>query len=310
VGRANGSPDRVVVVQPASDSTDHLAAREGLGVYCAGMVQHEQTSAPEGAERLVDMGGRHLAMVCAGSGRPAVVLESGLDIGVGLPSAGWAAVQDAVAGVTHVCRYDRAGLGRSDPIPPPRTGAQMVEDLRSLLQAAGEEPPYVLVGHSMGGMVVRLYAYLHPDEVRGVVLVDSSHQDQFERIGSLLPPALQGASAQYLAFRRVWAEGGWRDPTGNREGVDFPAMQQELNAVTTLGDLPVRLLVSGEMLRLVPDPAVSRRLHEQILEMQQELARLSTRSELSVLEDSGHFIHQDQPEAVIEAIRDMVALTR
>jgi pimeloyl-ACP methyl ester carboxylesterase len=186
----------------------------------------------------------------------------------------------------------------------------MVADLRSLLQAAGVEPPYVLVGHSMGGMVVRLYAHLHPEEVRGLVLVDSSHQDQFERIGSLLPPTFQDAPEQFLGFRRFWAEGGWRDPTGNREGVDFPAMQQELNAVSSLGDLPARLLVSGEFLRLVPDRELARRLHEQMLEMQQELARLSTRSELSVLEDSGHFIHHDQPHAVIDAIRHMVALAR
>jgi pimeloyl-ACP methyl ester carboxylesterase len=281
-----------------------------VGVYRAGMVQHEQTSTRESAEQLVDIGGRRLAITCAGSGRPAVMLESGLDIGVGLPSAGWAPVQHAVAAVTHVCRYDRAGLGRSDPVPRPRTGAQMVEDLHSLLQAARVETPYVLVGHSMGGMVVRLYTHLHPEEVRGLVLVDSSHQDQFERVGPLLPPPFQGAPEQFLGFRRFWAEGGWRDPTGNREGVDFRAMQQELNTVSSLGDLPVRLLVSGEFLRLVPDREVARRLHEQILEMQQELARLSTRSELSVLEASGHFIHQDQPQAVIQAISDMVALTR
>jgi pimeloyl-ACP methyl ester carboxylesterase len=274
------------------------------------MVQHDQTSTREGAEQLVDIGGRRLAITCAGSGRPAVVLEGGLDIGVGLPSAGWAMVQDAVAALTHVCRYDRAGLGRSDPAPPPRTGAQMVADLRSMLRAAGVESPYVLVGHSMGGMVVRLYAHLYPDEVGGLVLVDSSHQDQFERIGSLLPPPYPGAPEEFLGFRRFWAEGGWRDPTRNREGVDFPAMQQELNAISSLGDLPVRVLVSGEFLRLVPDRELARRLHEQMVEMQQELARLSTRSELTVVENSGHFIHLDQPQVVIDAIRDMVSLAR
>jgi pimeloyl-ACP methyl ester carboxylesterase len=172
------------------------------------------------------------------------------------------------------------------------------------------EPPYVLVGHSMGGMVVLLYAHLHPEEVRGLVLVDASHQDQFERIGPLLPPAFQGAPEAFLAFRRIWAEDGWRDPIGNPEGVDLPAMQQEMHGIRSLGDLPVRLLVAGDFLRLVPEREVARRLHEQKLELQQELARLSTRSQLSVLEDSSHFIIYDQPQAVVDAVRDVVALPR
>jgi len=186
----------------------------------------------------------------------------------------------------------------------------MVADLRNLLQAAGVEPPYVLVGHSMGGMVVRLYAHLHPREVRGLVLVDASHQDQFERIGPLLPPAFQGAPEQFLVFRNIWAEGGWRDPTGNPEGVDLPAMQQEMHGISSLGDLPMRLLVAGDLLRLVPDREVGRRLHEQKLELQHDLARLSTRSQLRVLEESSHFIQHDQPQAVIDAVRDVVALVR
>jgi pimeloyl-ACP methyl ester carboxylesterase len=186
----------------------------------------------------------------------------------------------------------------------------MVADLRNLLQAAGVEPPYVLVGHSMGGMVVRLYAHLHPEEVRGLVLVDASHQDQFDRIGPLLPPAFQGAPEEFLAFRRIWAEGAWRDPTGNPEGVDLPAMQQEMHGIRSLGDLPLRLLVAGDLLRLVPDHEVARRLHDQKLELQQDLARLSTHSQLSVLEDSSHFIIYDQPQAVIDAICDLLAVAR
>src|SRR5262249_27751526 len=154
-------------------------------------------------ERLVDIGGRRLAMVCAGSGQPVVVLESGL----GAPSEGWVPVQDALAAETRVCRYDRAGRGRRDPAPTPRTARGMVADLRSLLHADGMDPPYVLVGHSVGGMNARLYAHVHPEEVAGLILVDSTHQDQFDRIGPLLPPPFDGASEQLLAARKVWTEG-------------------------------------------------------------------------------------------------------
>ena len=87
-------------------------------------------------------------------------------------------------------------------------------------------------------------------------------------------------------------------------------MQQEMHGIRSLGDLPVRLLVAGDLLRLVPEREVGRRLHKQKLELRQELARLSTRSQLSVLEDSSHFIISDQPQAVIDAVRDVVALAR
>src|SRR3712207_6248300 len=122
-------------------------------------------------------------------------------MGLGAPSEYWAPVQQEIAGLTRVCRFDRAGRGKSDPAPTtPRTCADMVADLRALLHNAGIPAPYVLVGNSLGGMNARLYAYEHPEEVAGLVLVDGSHQEQFARIRSEEHTS-ELQSRQYLVCR-------------------------------------------------------------------------------------------------------------
>ena len=127
--------------------------------------------------RAVDIGGRSLNIDCAGSGSPAVILESG---GGGYGGYGWRMVQAEVAKFTTVCWYDRAGEGWSDPAPTARSSATIVHDLQELLQHAPVAGPYVLVGHSIGGEYVRIFTAKFPAEVAGVVLVDSSHPDQRE----------------------------------------------------------------------------------------------------------------------------------
>jgi pimeloyl-ACP methyl ester carboxylesterase len=111
----------------------------------------------------------------SGAGGPVVVLEAG----IAASSLSWSLVQPEVARFTRVLSYDRAGLGWSYPSSAPRTCAQSVEELRALLQAAHLPPPYVLVGHSFGGCVVRLYASRYPDEVAGLILVDALHPDEW-----------------------------------------------------------------------------------------------------------------------------------
>lgn len=101
--------------------------------------------------------------------------------GNGQPGLTWAAVQPEVARFARVCTYDRAGLGWSEPSPKPRTAGNTVAELHTLLGRAGVEPPYVLVGHSMGGGLVRLYAHEHPDQVVGLALVDPLHEEQEQR---------------------------------------------------------------------------------------------------------------------------------
>ena len=127
--------------------------------------------------RRFDVGGYRMHIDCAGEGSPTVILESGL----GDTFASWRKVQPQIAKFTRVCSYDRAGLGYSDSSPQPRTSKVIAGELHALLHAAGIAPPYVLVGHSMGGFDVRLFASLFRNEVAGIVLVDASHPDQENR---------------------------------------------------------------------------------------------------------------------------------
>src|SRR5215212_7284503 len=144
-----------------------------------------QAIATELAERaypppgeMVDVGGYSLHIICVGQGSPTVVLDSGL----GDFSAAWVRVQPEVSGTTRVCAYDRAGMGWSEMGPEPRDAKQITSELHTLLTKAGIEGPYVLVGHSLGGMYMQTYAARYPEEVAGVALIDSSTEpDQFSR---------------------------------------------------------------------------------------------------------------------------------
>jgi pimeloyl-ACP methyl ester carboxylesterase len=150
-------------------------------------------------QRMVEVEpGRRLNLVCMGKARrgvPTVVFE----IGVGDPAGDWSRVQPEVARSTRTCSYDRAGIGFSDPLTGDGSSAGAVADLRRLLAAAHIAPPYVLVGQSSGGMSVRLFYYLHPDEVAGLVLVDPSHEEQDESFRML--SVKQRTRADWVAQR-------------------------------------------------------------------------------------------------------------
>jgi len=135
------------------------------------------------AQRLVDVGGRRMNIICSGSGSPTVILEAGL----GDDATVWRQVQPAIARRTRVCSSDRAGMGFSDPAATSRDAAAVVRDLHALLRGAGISPPYVLVGHSIGGLYVRLFADRYPKDVAGLVLVDPTSEYEEEQMPKVLP---------------------------------------------------------------------------------------------------------------------------
>jgi pimeloyl-ACP methyl ester carboxylesterase len=252
--------------------------------------------------RSIDMGGRRLVVTEAGCGSPSVVLETGL----GAESEEWAAVQRAIAPLTRVCRYDRAARGASDPAPKPRSVASLVDDLRTVLQGADVAPPYVLVGHSFGGLLVRLFAHRHPTLVAGLVLVDAMHEDQFDVFGALFPPPQAGEPAGLSSTREFWTR-GWRDWHSTQEGIDLVRCCAQARAIDSLGDLPLHVLSAGTFLNqpLIPE-AVRPRLQVLWDQLQQRLGRLSTRSTHTDLAGCGHFLQREAPQQVAAAIADMV----
>ena len=226
---------------------------------------------------LVDVGGHSLHINCVGEGSPTVILESGS----GANSVDWANIQPEVANTTRVCAYDRAGSGWSEPSPEPRDPQQIAGELHTLLGNAGIDGPYVLVGHSFGGLYVRMYAELYPNEVEGMVLVDSSHPEQSARTAEA-QAASEASSAEEL---RATPE----------------TSAQVLLSTQSLGDKPLSVITAGEQ-----EPIW--------LELQEELAALSSDSVHRVVEGATHeSLLNDQRDAqvssmsileVVEAVRN------
>jgi pimeloyl-ACP methyl ester carboxylesterase len=153
------------------------------------------------AQRLVEIEpGRRINIYCTGSGFPAVVFDAGLTDATSV----WAFVQPAISARTRACSYDRAGVGFSDPATRPGSSGNIVEDMRHLLGQAGVSPPYILVGHSYGGMNVRLFAHLHPEDVQGLVLVDPTHEEWSEGFRKLDPrQSDEWGQAQVQRFQQL-----------------------------------------------------------------------------------------------------------
>ena len=265
------------------------------------------------------IGDHRLHLVCRGSGSPTVVFDAGL----GGSSLDWTLVQPEVALFTRACAYDRAGYAWSDPGPMPRDVKNIVTDLEQLLGSGSVAAPYVLVGHSLGGLVAQHFARQHPQRIAGLVLVDATHEDQFQRLQEALVPA---GSAHPRRWSLVTTLDSYDIPDGLPEEVKLVAgtfVARPQSIVVVRSELSYLRSAPGpvspaEGLPDVPLVVISHRLmtpsaftregqfEQTWMELQQELAALTRRSQHVIATTGDHNIHITEPETVIEAVRGVV----
>ncbi|WP_323120696.1 alpha/beta fold hydrolase [Burkholderia alba] len=239
-----------------------------------------------------------IAYVLSGAGEPTVVLETGL----GAESAEWRVVRAALARRYGVLSYDRPGRGRSDPPPAVRSAAGLADELRDLLRAVSAPGPYLLVGHSFGGLLVRTFAERYRADVCGLVLAESMHARQFDLFAGAFDDADVPESPERSRMRAFWT-GGWRDPEATPERIDLEASLRESAGFSSLGELPVTVVTANAFARSRLFPDASRgSLQARWDGLQHDLLRCSARAVHISVPASEHFVQRDAPQALVEAI--------
>ena len=274
--------------------------------------------------QMVSLGTHDIHLHCVGEGSPTVVFEADLDQ---YGSLSWNSVQGEIGKHTRACSYDRAGILWSEPGPRPRDGETITAELKTVLENAGEEGPYVLVGHAFGGAYIRIFAGKYPDDVSGMVLLESSHPEMLTRFSEYgvvpeipdknirplilflshlgspgrykgnvynLPPEIYDPVQAFLPESSM----AWFD-----EEVEAPTSLAQAGQYEYLGDFPLIVLATSR-----PSPSLGelgQELDDLWLEMQGELLSLSENSEIRIYE-GGHYPQIQSPELVIEAIQDVL----
>jgi pimeloyl-ACP methyl ester carboxylesterase len=244
----------------------------------------------------VDAGGHGLNLLIGGKRdgdkTPAVILEGGFGAGI----ASWTTVQAEIAKFAQVVSYDRAGLGQSEPGPKPRTAKQIALELHTALHSAGIKPPYILVGHSFGGPYIRVFAGMYPSEVAGLVLVDPS-QEAFDEWNRARPEwkANEAKRKEEQAAQLAKATQGVRD-----ESASVSASYEQARAAKVPPGIPVILLTA------MLDPGTPPEMTRMWAEKHKEWIAKVPGGRLVLAEKSRHFIQTDEPQLVIEAIRQQV----
>lgn len=293
----------------------------------------------------IDVGGHRLHVHAVGDAGPTVVIDSG----IGGSSIEWSSIQQEVGKFARVVTYDRAGYAYSEEGPGPRSSDRAVEELRTLLSKAQIPGPYILVGHSFGGLNARIFAHRYPQDVAGLVLVDATHEDElterfpkahheawnggvqgmkvFSRLAplglprlmaatGLLPPEMKAALAKLSPEVRKRLLAFYFHPRHLRTLYQEMAAMEQSYAIArqtgSLGDIPLIVLKHGRPDSVDPQmpPEVTAHIEGGLSELAQAMAGLSTRGKLVVAEQSGHAIHYDQPDLVIAAIREVAEATQ
>ena len=281
---------------------------------------------------LINIGDHNLNLKLKGTGKPLVVFESGLDAGGSLV---WEKVQDEISKTTSTASYDRAGILWSERGNNPKTGEAMAMELYTLLKKADQNGPYLLVGHSLAGFLIRSFVAKYPNEVLGIVFVDVSHPEQFQRFPkeikalSSMPPEWIIKFATSIGIVRLFFKGQYPNTVKtdsiniinnsflpcslaavSEENKNIEALAEEAGKITSFGNIPLVVITGSSEKRRNEYPTKELGLNvEKIwMQMQTELLELSTNSEHVLASKSSHYVQLEQPEVVIEAIRKLLKL--
>jgi pimeloyl-ACP methyl ester carboxylesterase len=274
--------------------------------------------------------GRLMRIHCRGNGSPTIIVEQG----IGGPSIDWNQINDQMAQITRVCDYDRAGMGYSEPAYKPTLAVDVVRNLHALLAEANIDDDLVLVGWSAGGMYAREYYRQFPDRLKGMVLVDSPHEQSFQR----MPPQPSNQENLDRLMRKYYlAQFGWlrlngeiedqyaNSPLPEHDRKRLVAIFEKSHTYRTLvdegvgleqdfsrgamppnlGDLPVVVIAEGKPRH----PYLQENL-ALLHTLQKELAGLSSDGQFIIAENSAHFIHRTEPELILKAVSNVVAAAR
>ena len=295
--------------------------------------------------KLVDVGGHQLHLNCMGKGGPTVVM----DYGLGGLSPLWSLVQSEVAKFTQVCVYDRAGYAWSEPSATPRTSQNMTRELYTLLKNAEVPSPYILVGHSLGGLNASLFASQYPEEVAGLVLVDAVPPEVYERIDPEFADAMKSTKGMFnflslisrlglmrLVFQIKGADAApdfvRKLPTEVQPTILAKFLPQTFRTAIAENslmadsakqvqqtkfdrELPLVVLSHGKNMFVRSKKSAieshrDNRAESTWQQLQAEMANLSNQGQLIIAEESGHDIHLDRPQLVVDAIRQIIAKTK
>lgn len=245
---------------------------------------------------MVDIGGYKLGTRKTGTGQPTVVLESGLGTG----HDHWETVQAAIEQETTVISYDRAGIGQSETSSNDRTAKNMAIELHTLLHNSQTPPPYILVGHSLGGFIIRVFADMYPDEVAAMVYVDGSHEDYYSYLQSTMSEEEWQKLKQEEAQSMVFA------PEAIKQEKAMFSISEDQVRETTIPDVPFIALSSSK----TSPPYVTEEVIETFQGMHASLVeQVSPENGIHIIvEDSGHNIATEKPEVVIDAIKTAIEM--